>query len=398
MKKSDLTLFLEINNYSLIFFVLKKNESDEIKIINELSLPVSGVEDNRISNFEKFYNIIKENIYSIEQKLDYTFKEVVLILENFNPTFLNLSGYKTLNGSQILRENIIYILNSLKSYVERNESNKTILHIFNSSFFLDKKPVVNLPIGLFGNLYSHELSFSLIRSNDYKNLENIFSNLNLKIKKIFLKSFIKGANISDNSKNNETFLHLEMNSNNSKIFYFENDSLKYEQCFNFGSEIILNDITKITLLKKENINTILKNIKFNEEISENELIEEKFFNQDKYRKIKKKLIYEIALARIKELSEILIFNNINLRGIGSKQNTIFLEIENMLQFESLKDIFRKVFSANNSLEVNFLNTYSNESMLHTANNLLQYGWRKEAIPVSQVKKSILARFFDAIFN
>ena len=125
MKKSDLTLFLEINNYSLIFFVLKKNESNEIKIINELSLPVSGVEDNRISNFEKFYNIIKQNIYSIEQKFDYTFKEVVLILENFNPTFLNLSGYKTLNGSQILRENIIYILNSLKSYVERNESNKT---------------------------------------------------------------------------------------------------------------------------------------------------------------------------------------------------------------------------------------------------------------------------------
>ena len=41
-----------------------------------------------------------------------------------------------------------------------------------------------------------------------------------------------------------------MNSNNSK-FCFENDSLKYEQYFNFGSEIILNDISKITLLKKK---------------------------------------------------------------------------------------------------------------------------------------------------
>ena len=83
----------------------------------------------------------------------------------------------------------------------------------------------------------------------------------------------------------------------------------------------------------------------------------------------------------------MVVNKINFFG-NRKQVTI----------ESLKDIFRKVFSANNSLEVNFLNTYSNESMLHTANNLLQYGWRKEAIPVSQVKKSILARFFDAIFN
>ena len=58
------------------------------------------LENNRISDFEKFSNIIKENIYLIEQKFNYTFKEIVLILENFNPTFINLSGYKKLNGSQ----------------------------------------------------------------------------------------------------------------------------------------------------------------------------------------------------------------------------------------------------------------------------------------------------------
>ena len=32
-----------------------------------------------------------------------------------------------------------------------------------------------------------------------------------------------------------------------------------------------------------------------------------------YRKIKKKLIYEIALARIKEISEIMLFKNINFK-------------------------------------------------------------------------------------
>ena len=398
MKESDLTLYLEINNLNLIFFVLKKNENNLIEIIDELNLPVSGFEDNKISSFEKLYNIIKENIYLIEQKFDYTFKEVVLILENFNPTFINLSGYKNLNGSQISRENIIYILNSLKSYVDKNESKKTILHIFNSNFFLDNKKVINLPIGLFGDFYSHELSFSLISSNDYKNLENIFSHCNLKIKKIFLKSFIKGANISDNNNNKETFLNIKINSNDSKIFYFENDSLKHEQCFNFGSEIILKDISKITSLKIDNINTILENTNLNEEILENELIEEKFFKHNNYRKIKKRLIYEIVLARIIEISEILIFKNINLKSISKKPNIIFLEIEHKLQFESLKGIYRKVFSANNSFEVKFLDKLNNDSLLQTANNLLHYGWKKEAIPVSQVKKSILARFFNTIFN
>ena len=66
-------------------------------------------------------------------------------------------------------------------------SHKTAIHIFNSKFCLDNKKVENLPIGLFGDFYSHELSLSLINTNDLKNLKNIFENCNLKIKKLFLK-------------------------------------------------------------------------------------------------------------------------------------------------------------------------------------------------------------------
>ena len=40
-----------------------------------------------------------------------------------------------------------------------NSKNKKILHIFNSKFILDKNQIENLPIGLFGNFYSHELTF-----------------------------------------------------------------------------------------------------------------------------------------------------------------------------------------------------------------------------------------------
>ena len=52
-----------------------------------------------------------------------------------------------------------------------------IIHIFNTKYILDKKSMDNLPIGLFGNFYSQELSFCLIEKNDYKNLRIIFSNL-----------------------------------------------------------------------------------------------------------------------------------------------------------------------------------------------------------------------------
>ena len=62
-------------------------------------------------------------------------------------------------------------------------SSKTILHIFNSKYKLDNKRIENLPIGLFGDFYAHELSLVLLNTNDYKNLHNIFKNCNLKLRK-----------------------------------------------------------------------------------------------------------------------------------------------------------------------------------------------------------------------
>ena len=185
MKISSLTLYLEINNSKLIFFVLESDENNNSKIIHESNTPLNGIQNNRISDLEKSFELIKQNIYLIEKKLNHTFKDIVVILENFNPSFVNLAGFKKLNGSQVLRENITYILNTLKSYVNEIYSNKKILHIFNSRFNLDNKKIENLPIGLFGDFYSHELSFCLIKSNDYKNLNKVFNKCNLKIKKIF---------------------------------------------------------------------------------------------------------------------------------------------------------------------------------------------------------------------
>ena len=391
------TLYLEINNLNFIFFVIESDESN-FKIKYKLDVPIKGIEKDRILDLEKSFIIIKENIYLIEQKLNHTFKEIVLIVENFNPTFINLTGFKKLNGSQVLKENITYILNTLKSCVDETENKKTILHIFNSKYYLDDKKTENLPIGLFGDLYSHELSFTLINSNDYKNLNYIFEKCNLKIKKVLIKSFVKGANISENLNNTGTFFQITINQDNSKVIYFENDSLKFTQKFNFGSSIIIKDISKITALKKETVKKILEKIEFKNEKFDNDLLEKEFFEDNENRKIKKKLIYDIALARIKEISELLIFENVNLKFYIKNSKDIFLEIDSAVNPKGLRKIFKTIFSANNSFEVNFLNNLSFNSFSKTINKLVQYGWKKEAIPISKSKKSIIAKFFDAIFG
>ncbi len=398
MNDNNYSLYLEINKTKFIFFAIDENEEEKFETLYNLEVPIDGFENNRIANYEKVLRLIKENIFLIEKKLNYTFKEIRLILDNFNPSFLNISGFKKLNGSQILKENITYILNTLKLYVNKTEEKKTIIHIFNSKFFLDNKKIDNLPVGLFGDFYAHELSFALINTNDYKNLKNIFDNCNLKIDKTLLKSFIKGAYISDININLETFLNIEINHNTSKIFYFENNSLKFEQSFDFGLNIIIKDIAKITLLKKSNVEKILNEIIIDNEINDNELIEKKFFINENFRKIKKKLIYEIALARVKEISEIMFFKNINFYCQRHSINPIFLEINSELKFTSLKKICQKIFSSQNKSNTQLLENDLGNNMMKILDKLVHFGWKKEAIPISKIKKSIIARFFEAIFD
>ena len=313
MQVSSTSLYIELNCCDIVFYAVESNEQNYLKVIYKKNISFTNKEKDMILDFDQIFSIIKKNIYLIEIDLKLTFKDAVLILDTLDTRYISLSGYKKLNGSQILRENITYILNSLKSYVDEIEPKGKILHIFNSTFNLDNKKINNLPIGLFGDFYSHELSFLLMNKNDFKNLKNIFDSCNLKIKKIINKSFIKGANLSDNFKNIDTFFHIKIDEERSKIFYFENNSLKFEQTFKFGTNIILKDISKITTLKQDTIIRILDEINLNNQIPEDDFIEEKFYEEIGLKKIKKKLIYDIALARAKEIFEIMLFNNINLK-------------------------------------------------------------------------------------
>ena len=398
MQNSSKILFLEINRYNFTFFVANEDRGSNCKIIHKLIIPQKGFDNSRISNYETALNFLKENIYLIEQKLNFTFKEIILILENFNTTYLNLSGFKKLNGTQISKEDIIYILNTLKFSINEIEKKKFLIHIFNSKFILDYKEVENLPIGLFGDFYSHELSLSLIDQNEYRNLIKIFDNCNLRIKKILLRSFIKGAFISDNNRNLSNFFIIQINSNHSKIIYFENDSLKFEQEFNFGMDIVLRDICKITLLEKDKVELILDKINFQEKISEDELVEEELFEKGQYRKIKKNLIYEIAHARIKEILNLMIFENINLNYYFKSTKVLFFEDKTNFQSQNLGEIFKSISSTKNELDFKFLKHLTYEKMINTLNQLVHYGWKKEAIPFTQSKKSIITRFFDTFFS
>ncbi len=399
MKIYSPTLFIEINNHNFVFAVVDISENHFIKILYKNSVPIEGVKGNTITDHNLIVNLFKKNIYYIEQKLNFIFKEVIVILNNFDFSLINCSGYKKLNGSQLVKENITYLLNSLKSKITEVEDDKTILHIFNSNFLLDQKYTENLPIGLFGNFYSQELTFYLIKKNDRKNLENIFNKCNLKLNKIVVKNFIEGTKLINNNKNLNNFLKIEINKNNSQVIFFENSALKFKQDFKFGSDLIIQDISKVIGFSIENLKDFLFNSNFINKNFIEENIEKVYFKEQQFRKIKKKLIFEIADARIEEFLEILVTKNINLKSFLKKKDVnILIKLADELNTRCFKESYKKIFSNKSQFKLNFLEKNTFDDIYVDAKNIVQYGWKTEAVPIVYENKSFISRFFNLFFN
>lgn len=391
-------LFIEINESDYIFSVCDNFKEQNSKLIIKYKAPIKGISSNQITDPNLVSAVLKENIYIIEKKIGHTFKEVILIIDNFYNVLINCSGFKKLNSSQLQKDNIIHILNSLKSLIDQNENDKKLIHIFNTKFILDKKDLKNLPIGLFGDFYAHELSFFLIKLNDFKNIINIFKRCNIKIHKILSKSFLEGTVIINDNLDLETFFKIKINKNNSQIFFFEKSSLKQLQNFHFGSDLIIKDISKITSIEIEDVKNILNNLKLSNENSEKQFLEREFFKNKNFRKIKKKLIYEIAKARIEEVVSIILFNNINFNHFKKTSKVLFFEFNSELKIDCIKNLYKTAFSQKDSLEIKFQEIFSIENTLKTANKISNFGWKKEVIPIAESKKSLIVRFFDAIFG
>ena len=393
------TLFIEINDTNYIFVVGTYDENQNLEINEKIIAPSTGIDKNKFVSIEHAHEEIKKNIAIIEKKLNYIFKDVTLIIDNFDYSCINISGFKKLNGSQVLKENISYILNLLKLAVTENETQKTILHIFNSKSILDGIGVENLPIGLFGDFYSHELTFFLIGNNDLKNIQKIFNKNNLNIKKIILKSFGEGAQLINQNRNIETFFKIKINEDVSHINFFDNASFRYSEYFNFGTNIIFRDIEKICSLDNKIIRRFLSNSFLNKKsFNENEILENDYFTKGNFRKIRKKLISDIADARINEIVDIIFNKNINIESLKGNKIKIYLTIKDKQIFENFKESFKSCFLKNNNFEIYLINDFEIDESIANVANLSIYGWKKEAIPTTKIKKTLITRIFKSLFG
>mgnify|MGYP007000357133 len=73
----------------------------------------------------------------------------------------------------------------------------------------------------------------------------------------------------------ESFYKIKFGKNSSYINFFEKESFRFSEKFDFGTDMILKDILRICSIEKESLISFLSNKIFNKNVFEkNEFIEE----------------------------------------------------------------------------------------------------------------------------
>ena len=400
MKLNEPYLIISLNDNKIIFFIISYNKNKDHKLIKSITVDSKGIQNGKIVDVEIVSRLIKKNINFIEDELDHYFSTASVIINPNNINCLNVSGYKKLNGSQVSKEDVTYILNDIKKSILSNEEQDSLVHLFNYSFSLDSDNLENLPIGLFGEFYNQNMTFFLVNKNILKNIKLIFNNCGINIDRTILKPFVEGISFQLTNKTNTNFATISLEYKNINISLFKNRSYAFTQDFDFGMDLIVKDISKLCSLKINEVEFFLKEIDLKTvlENDEDSYLDKVFFSTSPYRKIKHRLILEIIVARLDELIEICYDKNSNLNYLRKSNDTIYIIVDNFEYYKNIQFALQKnklidsMFVFGKNIEDNSL------FILNGAAELVSKGWDKEAIPSAQLEKSIISAFFSRLFN
>ena len=74
------------------------------------------------------------------------------------------------------------------------------------------------------------------------------------------------------------------------------------------------------------------------------------------------------------------------------------KIKDAINLKCFEENYKLFFSHRNNYKLHFKEDTNIDKIYHGLFKLVQYGWKREAVPVIHEKKSLIARFFDLLFN
>ena len=393
---------IEIGDKNLKCIIFKlNNESHEI--LSTYIVKSEGIINGIVVNSKRASSAIRSCIGGAEEKAKILLKKINVVLEQ--PDFLSttFSKQRKINGSKIQKEDIEFLLNEAKKELILNDTNQSIIHIFNHNYIVDGKTFIEEPIEVYANDLSHEITFITIPKNNLKNIKQVFYDCDIEVDRLISNTFALAAQLVNNNNLNIGSIFINFDYEKTSLGVFKNLAFIHSSTLPVGFNHITKDLSKVCSLSLNDSLEIKKNVNFlfkdNHNLFDKEgYLKKTYFNESNYRKISESLILKIIKTRIDEILSIIkkrmLSSGLNLNsGIEiflTGGGSYLSNIDKYFSFFFQKDI-KKLDQNLNDYEQNFSSCFG-------AIKIIKEGWETEALPKKITEKPYKIGFFAKIFG
>ena len=398
MNKDKKKLFAEIKNNEIKYGIFESSNDSDYNLIHTLKSKNDGIKYGHISDLNVASKIIGEDLNKIEKKLHNIFDKINLIINQREMFSTSISSFKNLNGAKVEKRDLEYILNEGKILISNNNDRNNILHILNSSYYLDKKKKEKIPLNIFADHLGLSMTFISLPNNNIKNLKNLFENNDLKVDRILCRPVTTCVKLINHNNSLKNFFLINIDDELSTISFYNNFSLIFFKTFPFGTNSIYKDLKQLCSISEDETKSILDEYDFDiKKETKIKYIDKKFFKETQFTKISFSHFREIIEARVNEMLNYIYIKNPNLSYFKESQSHILLVFENKIFQKNLGNVFEKLIKSHSEKVILKSVILEDISMLGAA-ELTYKGWHAEALPYIQEKKSIFANVFSRIFQ
>tara|TARA_Y100000590_G_scaffold319029_1_gene361034 strand:- start:3071 stop:4267 length:1197 start_codon:yes stop_codon:yes gene_type:complete len=391
-------LIVEINDSEIKYAVFQLDEKSDYEILRKKISKNLGIQKGKIIDISNASNIVGQDLEEIEKKLNKVFRNVSVVIDQEDILCTNLTGFKKLNGSKVEKRDLDYILNEGKSSIIKNQRGNSILHIFNSNFILDKIKQEKIPLNISGDHLSLHMTFVSIPKNNLKNITTLFANNDLKIERVINKPFASGVDLLNKKKDLKNFIIINFDKELTNVSLYQNSSLIFLKTFPLGTNLIYRDVAQLCRLEADEIQLIINELDFNNFLDvKATYLDEKFFKKSSFTRISIPHFKNIISARIEEITNYVFNKNKDLSSAENEVSHIHLSFEDKNIYKNLGTFFKKHINTEQGKKLCALSESDDFSALRGAAELIFKGWRQEAIPFVNRKRSIISSFFSRFF-
>ena len=258
------------------------------KVENHIELQI---ENNKLNNFSNEEELIENLIFNLEKKNGEYLDEITLMIDNTNILLISLTIFKK-RDKQLLDDNFLkYIIDDAKVEINKNYSNREIVHFIITNFYLDEKKYSEFPKNLNPDKFAIEFNFFIYPKFFLDNLKKIFAKQNVIIKRFIFSSYSKSIFYLNKISDQNKIIFVDIGFEKTSAFFFEDKKIKNFKILPIGGNHITKDISKILKIEISKANEVKLNF--------NDIDNNKELNQDQIELIKK-----IIFSRTEELLEI----------------------------------------------------------------------------------------------